>query len=1162
MSSDWPAADATPTTEAPLLAGRYQLLEKLGQGGMGTVFRARDANLERPVAIKMLPEGSAPDADAVARFKREAKALARLAHPGIIQAHDSGDERGQPFLVMELVEGHSLAALLRDQGHVAPARAADFAYQAALALHHAHQHGLVHRDVKPSNLLLSADGRVRLLDLGLARFLQDQIGEAHLTRTRMGMGTPDYCSPEQFHDAHKADARSDIYSLGCTVYHLIAGRVPFPGSSVSEKLEAHETKEPVPLEELCSELPAGLALAVRRMMAKRSADRFQTMADVAEALMPHVASSSVSFPDIHKSATWVGSRLATVTAPPQRRRVIALAAAGVTAILVLVAVGVVGLTAGWFRTGSEQVAQTREPVSTPSDTAQTVPPGEPRREERANTADDANVLTVSQKKEDGGKYRTIRAALDEVTPGQTIRVLDDGVYAERVVLSGAGKHARLTLEAPRRATLQITEPGNLIEIRHVPGVILRGFRLQATTPQARALVYLEGRCAGTELDGLVFLALPAAQTNGLEVVDANFSGADDTSFALDVHDCAFRKVSGGCIVTGIHSDYETPMPVEAVCIRNNDFQDMRVAVLILGEVRKVQVVGNRAQRMSQSGVQLERLLRTTDKILIANNTFIDSAESIRVWDGQITLTGVAIRNNLVLSPAGPDMVYLDSGGNPRQPRGPGDGPRLSSTWKFSHNWREARPPTGKSIRDKGWIPPRPGDTLSERIDRVNRDPKSPDFLRPEKDSPLATAGAGNEDPSLPRYVGALPPAGSEPWDWERAWRVPKDAQLLTVSKDSGGGGKYRTINDALKDAKPWATIRVLDDQTYEEAAALTDRKKREGLALEAVKGATLLLPMELKRLLAIENVPHVRIAGFKFIDRGNSPDVTRAFIVVSGAAPGVTLTHLELTAKSPMLGIVVQNATAPAELPLQIESCMIRPQLGPRCPISNDGINIVGNIDREPTAGLCVRSNRITGCVRGINLHGALREVHVTGNLVANCRDCGLQVEDLMSMSRGLLLANNTAFASSCAFRVWDDAPYKDPAAGQVEVANNLFFQASQGDMGYFLNPGGGKEQLVGDFQVLRNVWRFHHNCRDFSGPRANVPAGIDDTALKPEDMLSVADHDLDLVRPGKGSRLGTVGAGARYGLPAYIGALPPDGVPTWDWDRTWRSRVKLTGDK
>src|SRR5262245_2164565 len=143
MSQDAPSPDAPSTTSVPLLAGRYHLLDKLGRGGMGTVYHARDAQLDRHVAVKLLPDGSVHDADAVARFRREAKALARLSHPGIIQAHDSGQDGDKHFLVMEFVEGRSLSKVLAEKGALSPARGADYGHQAALALHHAHVNGLV-----------------------------------------------------------------------------------------------------------------------------------------------------------------------------------------------------------------------------------------------------------------------------------------------------------------------------------------------------------------------------------------------------------------------------------------------------------------------------------------------------------------------------------------------------------------------------------------------------------------------------------------------------------------------------------------------------------------------------------------------------------------------------------------------------------------------------------------------------------------------------------------------------------------------------------------------------------------------------------------------------------------------------------------------------------
>src|SRR5262249_49932213 len=153
-------------------------------------------------------------------------------------------------------------ARLLEQGRISATLAADYIYQAARGLHHAHERGLVHRDLKPANLLLSNQGEVKILDLGLARFAQDQIGDATLTHEGMGLGTPDYMAPEQFRDARHVDPRADVYSLGCTLYHLLTGRVPFPGSSLSDKAAAHETKEPRGLEQLCPEAPAGLTLVV------------------------------------------------------------------------------------------------------------------------------------------------------------------------------------------------------------------------------------------------------------------------------------------------------------------------------------------------------------------------------------------------------------------------------------------------------------------------------------------------------------------------------------------------------------------------------------------------------------------------------------------------------------------------------------------------------------------------------------------------------------------------------------------------------------------------------------------------------------------------------------------------------------------------------------
>jgi serine/threonine protein kinase len=289
------------------LAGRYLLVDLLGSGGMGSVYRARDTKLVRQVAIKVLPTRRLGDPDAVARFEREAKALAKLSHAGIVQVYDSGQDDERHFLVMEYIEGEDLAAVLRAKKTLSPARSADYICQTCRALEHAHAKGLVHRDLKPSNLLITPSREVKILDLGLARFFQDQLDDSALTREGCAMGTPDYMAPEQFHDSRLVDARSDIYALGCTLYHVLSGQPPFPGTSLSAKRESHERHEPEALEQLCDDVPAGLAPIVRRMMAKKPDERFASAREVAEALAPYAAGVSASSLRLSPTSSWQGN---------------------------------------------------------------------------------------------------------------------------------------------------------------------------------------------------------------------------------------------------------------------------------------------------------------------------------------------------------------------------------------------------------------------------------------------------------------------------------------------------------------------------------------------------------------------------------------------------------------------------------------------------------------------------------------------------------------------------------------------------------------------------------------------------------------------------------------------------------------------------------------
>jgi hypothetical protein len=273
--------------------GKYKLLGPLGSGGMGRVFLAEHRVMHRLVALKLLPPGQADDPGAIRRLQREAEAAAALDHPNIVKAYDIDEDGGLHFLVLEYVDGVSLQDLVDRQGAPPPGRAADYARQAALGLGHAHRGGWVHRDVKPGNLLVDRDGVVKVLDLGLARLLR--AGGEPLTLTfdvRNVLGTADYLAPEQARDSHEVDARTDVYSLGCTLYFLLAGAAPFADRSMAEKLIGHQVWEPRPLCSRRPDVPPALAAVVARMMAKNPAHRYQTMGEVAEALAPWPAEAA------------------------------------------------------------------------------------------------------------------------------------------------------------------------------------------------------------------------------------------------------------------------------------------------------------------------------------------------------------------------------------------------------------------------------------------------------------------------------------------------------------------------------------------------------------------------------------------------------------------------------------------------------------------------------------------------------------------------------------------------------------------------------------------------------------------------------------------------------------------------------------------------------
>ena len=274
--------------------GKYKLLRLLGAGGMSSVYLAEHMTLRNKVAIKVLPVKRVDQTSYLARFEREAQSTARLNHPHIAKAFDLDTSGSIHFIVMEYIDGTDLHARVKQVGPLPVREAADFIRQAALGLHHAHEEGLVHRDIKPANLMVDKRGHVKILDLGLALANDDE--EASLTKAHdeKVLGTADYLAPEQARDSHKADRRSDIYSLGCTLYYLLVGRAPFAKGSLGERIRAH-MNEPAPnLLDARPDVPPAIVELYFRMMEKHPDARQQTAQEVADALASWLATTAAA----------------------------------------------------------------------------------------------------------------------------------------------------------------------------------------------------------------------------------------------------------------------------------------------------------------------------------------------------------------------------------------------------------------------------------------------------------------------------------------------------------------------------------------------------------------------------------------------------------------------------------------------------------------------------------------------------------------------------------------------------------------------------------------------------------------------------------------------------------------------------------------------------
>jgi len=315
ISRNTPAPPTAPVEESPSgIRGRrlahFELIEPIGVGGMAAVIRARDTQLDRFVALKILPPEMAMDVENVHRFHREAKAAAKLDHENIARVFFCGEDQGLHFIAFEYVEGINLRTMLERRRKIPVAESVRYILQVATGLEHAATRGVVHRDVKPSNIIITPNGRAKVVDMGLARNMERQ-NERDLTQSGVTLGTFDYISPEQAMEPRDADCRSDIYSLGCTFYHLLTGQAPVPEGTPAKKLHHHQHIPPIDPRQDNPTIPDDVVVILGKMMAKNPKDRYQRPLHLVHELM-RIAQKVGAADDLAEGVLFVDAPLPSV----------------------------------------------------------------------------------------------------------------------------------------------------------------------------------------------------------------------------------------------------------------------------------------------------------------------------------------------------------------------------------------------------------------------------------------------------------------------------------------------------------------------------------------------------------------------------------------------------------------------------------------------------------------------------------------------------------------------------------------------------------------------------------------------------------------------------------------------------------------------------------
>ncbi len=722
--------------------GKYDVLEVLGRGAFGVVLKAFDEQLRRSVAIKILNRAFSSSATARRRFIREGRAAAAVSHPNVVAIHAVEEQSGVPFLVMEFVNGPSLRERINEKNKLAPLEVIRLGAQIAAGLAAAHAQGVVHRDIKPGNIMLEANvDRVKITDFGLARVVVDNV---ELTSRGMAVGTPAYMAPEQVM-GDKVDARSDLFALGCVLYAGLVGHSPFQGRTAFEMARRVADFEPAPVQQVDASIPAFLSDLIARLLKKNPEDRYQSAAEVSDLLGRYLAALNQSPSDKFQSVLH-----APFKPDPEKTALERIAAAGSRRWrpgIVAAVIGFAVLGGGfwlWRANSFDRIVRderfTEGPgkiVDDPNSTVSTITKSSPATAE-------PQKLTVAQTGE--AQFRTLNAALAQATPNSTIRVLDSATYREYLRINDPRRLSGLKLIAEKRATLA---PANsdaatprLIEISQVTGVLLKGWKI--TAPRAGHAIYL------VEVGHITLENLEIEQpadVGAFGAIQVNAQRSKTADGPIEITGCRITS-NGDAQCVWIQA---TSQPPSEIRLTRNRFERRTTTgtnvVLWVGPgdtlsklvIREnVFVNGNSALNLQLKG-QLP-----AHSLDIVNNTFFQAQHWLAFTTQQASDPVTRAANNLII---GGERILTDT----RE-----DLDQAARNWEFRANWWERGALTDLDANRGGMI----AESKPEQsLPFLSRDPDHQDFLRPAADAQWLNAGIGGTEL---KYLGAFGPDPEKP----------------------------------------------------------------------------------------------------------------------------------------------------------------------------------------------------------------------------------------------------------------------------------------------------------------------------------------------------------------------------------------------------------------